>query len=84
MAKGFMIDELRALEKLQNEFQAQVESLAASISDKVEFEFTIFYQPGDGFVIEDDKMGDSPLDGCLEIIGEKGVLTHEDFESIGI
>lgn len=51
------------------------------ISEKTDFEIDIIWQLGDGFTVLDVKSGlyVAPLDICIEIIEEKGILTHEDF-----
>ena len=65
----------------QNKYQSAIGSVEAEISDKVEFEFSIFWQPSDGFVMGDNEMGNAPISECIKVINKKGCLTHEDFRS---
>ena len=54
------------------------------LSDKIDFEFDIFYQPGDGFVIHDSDIGNAPLAPCLVVIHSKGKLSEDDYRSLTI
>lgn len=66
------------------EFHRQL--LVQMMSDQTEFQIDILWQPGDGFVALDIESGSTlaPLDECINIIQEKGVLTREDFDHISI
>ena len=76
-----MKKELKALEAAYHKYQTAIGVMEAKIADKVEFEFSIFWQPGDGFVIADDEMGNGMFDKCLEIIEQKGRLSYEDYRT---
>lgn len=56
------------------------------INKYAEFEADIVYQESDGFTVlnVDSNLCVAPLDECLRIIKEKGILTVEDFNDIRI
>ena len=45
-------------------------------------DFSVFYQPGDGFVICDDRSNNAPLSACLKVIAKKGLLSREDYGTL--
>ena len=75
---------LKSLNRAQNEYEKAISAAESSISSKVEFEFSIFWQKADGFVIANNDMGNAPLDDCLNIIKKKGLLSLEDYNDIRI
>ncbi|SFU77250.1 hypothetical protein SAMN05216480_12333 [Pustulibacterium marinum] len=71
---------VKKLHAARAKYLSVVSDLEAEIIDKVAFEFSIEYQPSDGFIIlhlEDLK--NASLESCLEVIYEKGVLTYGDY-----
>ncbi len=68
----------------QSKYNSVIGAVEQEISDKVEFDFSIFWQPSDGFVIVDDGMGNAPISKCLEIINKRGRLTKDDFDGVCI
>ena len=42
---------LKKLKKAQSKYEGVISSIEQEIADKVEFDFSIFWQPSDGFVI---------------------------------
>lgn len=84
--------EIQTLRRAFNAYNDRLQNLAEKIRDKVDFEFDIHHQPGDGFVLIDidqtastdfgsDISGLAPLDYCLQVISDKGKLSQEDFDS---
>lgn len=74
----------RLLKKLliaQSKYEGVIGNVEYSISDKVEFDFSIFWQPSDGFVMLAFDRYNAPLDKLLRIIQQKGRLTEEDYMS---
>lgn len=76
-----MKKELKAMEAAHDKYTSAISAFHDAIADKVDFEFFVFWQPGDGFVIADNEMGNGQLDKCLEIIAQKGRLTYEDYRT---
>lgn len=77
----------RLLKKMitaQNKYDGTICSVERELSDKVEFDFSIFWQPSDGFVFCDNNGNNSSFINCIEIIKEKGCLSFEDFREAGI
>lgn len=68
------------LNKAHGKYLSAIGDVEELISDKVEFDFSILFQDSDGFVmLNPDGSYNAPLDKCLEIIKNKGVLTTEDY-----
>lgn len=73
-----MRDFEREIDKAWIKFKSTCDEVANVISAKVEFDFSIGYQPSDGPVIEyDGKV--APLKYCLSVIRKHGKLTLNDF-----
>lgn len=73
---------LNKLNRAYVKYDDTIRSAEAEISGKVQFEFHIAYQQGDGWVMVTDTYYNSknaPLKPLLEIIKKKGVLTEEDY-----
>jgi hypothetical protein len=66
------------LNKTHTAYWSAIDNLESYLSDKIDFEFSIFEQPGDGFVIQYDSHN-APLDSCLRIIKCKGKLSLDDY-----
>lgn len=64
-------------------FQSICDGVAIELDGKVEFPFSIGYQPSDGAVLECGVMC-APLKICTNIISSKGRLTLEDFKKVCI
>lgn len=73
------------LERSYNSYMSAIGAMESELVNHCEFEddFSILYQPGDGFVIEHDS-NNASLDDCLEIIKEKGYLSIEDYLDLTI
>lgn len=71
---------LDKLEKAHATYESAKGSMESYLADKCEFgeELSVDYQPSDGFVIQYDS-DNAPLDSCLDVIKEKGALSHDDF-----
>ena len=73
---------LKKLKTAQNNYDGVIGSVEREIFDRVEFDFSIFWQPSDGFVMCDNEMGNNaPISECIKVINKKGCLTYEDFKS---
>lgn len=72
---------VKKLKTAQGKYEGVIGSVEKEIADNVKFDFSIFWQPSDGFVMCDNEMGNAPIDECIEVINKKGCLTYEDFRS---
>ena len=70
---------LKKLQNAQSKYEGVIGSVEDEISDKVEFDFSIFWQPSDGFVMVAFDRYNAPLWKVLKIIKTKGKLTEEDY-----
>lgn len=74
---------LKKLERARFSYLGVVSQVEHKLSDNIDFDFSIFWQESDGFVIvHTDSSDNAPLDDCIEIINDKGVLKYADFPSI--
>lgn len=63
----------------KSRYDSEVGALEAKIKDKVGFDFSIFHQPSDGFVILNyEKSSNAPLSMCLSVIERTGFLSSDD------
>jgi len=63
----------------------EIELLGESLQPFIPFDFTIFHQPSDGFVILNvETMQNSLLKSCIDSIMENGKLTIEEYNSYSI
>lgn len=77
--------EVNKLTTAKARYDTAVVELESKISDAVEFEFGIIYQPSDGFVIlHVEGSHNAPLECCLDIIKGDGVLSYEEYQGICI
>jgi len=72
---------LKKLEAAHNKYGEAKDDVLKYISKHADFETYIVYQPGDGFTLlaVESNLLLAPLDICLKIIDEKGVLTFDEF-----
>lgn len=69
----------KKLYSAKTKYDSAIGDMEAYLSDKVSFEeYYVLYQPSDGFVLGLDNHN-APLDACLFIIKDKGVLSLEDY-----
>ena len=69
------------LNKAESKYRNAVGEIEKQLIGKIKFEFSIQYQPSDGFCILDINHNFlAPIDDCLSIIKDKGILTYEDFK----
>ena len=84
MARGEQLlgKAIRAYDK----YETAVKQLDTFLKDKIEFEFAIDRQPGDGHMIIDldSEMKIAPVDRCLSVIYMRGKLTREDHNRLCI
>jgi hypothetical protein len=81
-----MEKEIKKLHKLYGDYLTQIGVIESKLSDKIDFEFSLDYMPGDGFLILDVESDTkvAPLEDCLKIIKKKGILTSKDLATISI
>jgi hypothetical protein len=66
--------------KAHNKYKSEIENLKNKIQEFVDFEFDIFYQPSDGFILlHVENAHNARLDNCIMIIIEKGSLNYDDY-----
>lgn len=71
------------LKKTYSDYQSQCRKFQNELSDKIEFDFYVDYQPSDGFVIgHSEECHNAPVFSCLNIIEKKGVLTYDDYKDV--
>lgn len=71
---------LRKLMIAQRKYDSAIGNVEAILADKIEFDFSIIWQPSDGFVILDvDGHHNAPLARCLDVILLKGKLSLSDY-----
>lgn len=77
---------LKNLRLAHGKYESAIKKMEGAIFGLVQFEFSIFHQQSDGFVIlRDFDMGqNAPLDKCIKVIEEKGILTIDDYENLTI
>jgi len=75
----------KALHKAHGKYQSAIGDLENKLSDYIDFDFSIFYQPSDGFVIvKIDTAHNARLDSCISEIESKGKLTVYDYLNLSI
>lgn len=65
--------------KKKREYESELNRVEALLKEKIDFDFTICAQPGDGLVIVDESQHNGLLSECLFIINNKGILSYEDY-----
>lgn len=74
-----MIKEYNKLINAKLKYDSEVCNFENKLSSKIDFEFSIFWQPSDGFVILDLFTHNAYLFECLKTIKEFGKLSHDDY-----
>lgn len=74
---------IKSLNIAQRNYERVIEMQRVRLSRFVEFEFSIFYQMSDGWVMESNAHN-APLGSCIDIIREKGYLNYEDYLKVSI
>ena len=71
----------RRLNDKQHELEKEIKTAEKYLKSKIEFDFHIVYQSGDGFCIGSPLNGGSValISHCLDVINEKGKLTKSDY-----
>jgi hypothetical protein len=75
---------INKLSKAQLLYNKAIRDVELAIIDKVEFDFHIFHQPSDGFVMLAFEDHNAPMSVLFGIIKEKGVLTKDDYMEYSI
>jgi hypothetical protein len=80
----------KELVKAKDQYDAILSHLEKELKSKVAFDFSISHQQSDGFCIlyedldSDDAPKLAPLDQCIEIIEDCGILSLSDYDDICI
>jgi hypothetical protein len=71
------------MNRAHSNYLSKLGAVESMLSDKIDFDFSIDYIPGDGFVVLDyDASNVASLSTCIEIIKKKGILTKDDHKQI--
>lgn len=70
---------MNKLDKGLNAFNKAKGSVEAEIVDKVEFDFSIDFNPADGWIMIAFDDHNAILEPLLRVIKQKGILTEDDF-----
>lgn len=78
--------QFNALQKAQLKLEAAIEAMEDILREKIEFDFSVQFQPSDGFTILeiDNSRNTASLKSCMNIIRKKGKLSVEDFLEITV
>jgi hypothetical protein len=69
---------MNKIHKAKNRYDGAITELEETIKPFANFDFTIFYQPSDGFVILPDDTDDNmPVSFAIEAINRDGKLTYD-------
>ena len=69
----------------KSKYDSELGDVESQLSKFIDFDFSVFYQPSDGFVIlAVETCQNAPLSVCIEIINEKGRLTYSDYSGLTI
>ena len=71
---------INKLNNAQGKYEGVIGDVEAEIVDKVEFDFSISWQPSDGFVMIAFDSYNAGLSEVLKVIKEKGKLTEDDYK----
>jgi hypothetical protein len=71
--------QLKKLMNAQSKYDSVIGNVEAELSNKVGFEFSIFWQPSDGFVMLAFDSKNAALAPILDIIKKKGFLNEDDY-----
>ena len=71
---------LKKLNLAQAKYEKAMGEARNSIADKVDFNFSVQWQPSDGWTIVDDNSNVAPMEYVLSVIKRKGRLSYEDFK----
>ena len=67
------------LNRARSKYESHLSAIELKIKPYVKFDFSIIYQPSDGFVVLNYKTSDNYLlSDCLMVIMEEGELTAEN------
>jgi hypothetical protein len=79
---------MKTFEKLiqaKSQLDFFIEKLEIELKDKIDFKFAIVYQESDGWcILKEDCTDLSTLRECIKVIEQKGVLSVDDFDELGI
>ena len=74
---------INKLENAHVKYEGVIGSIELELAPHIPFDFSIFWQSGDGFVIQNE-MKNAPLDACLSHISKFGFLEYSDFKTLCI
>lgn len=76
---GNVMDVLKKLNIAQAKYEKAMGEAKNSIADKVDFNFSVQWQPSDGWTIVDDNAYVATISHVLSVIKIKGRLSYDDF-----
>jgi len=84
-----MKDVIKKLESSRENHLDVIDRVERFLKKKVDFDFYIFYQDGDEFVMgyydsDDEFSKNASLDRVLQVIEHKGILTLDDYMKLSI
>ena len=78
-AQLFIMDVLKKLNIAQVKYEMAMGEARKSIADKVDFDFSVQWQPSDGWTIVTDNSDVAPMEYVISVIKRKGRLSYDDF-----
>ena len=84
LAAVILMKLLKKLNKVQSKYEQAMTDAKAEIEDKVDFGFSIQWQPSDGWTICADDSSVVPLDAVLKTIKDKGRMSVDDMKELSI
>lgn len=73
------MDVLKKLNIAQANYEKAMDEAKNKLIDKIDFNFSIQWQPSDGWTIVDDNSDVAPICHVLSVIKRKGRLCYDDF-----
>ena len=71
---------LRTLQVAQSKYNATVGKIEQRLKDKIDFDFSVQWQPSDGWTIVSESSDVAPFEYCMKVIESKGVLSEAEFK----
>lgn len=83
------MDIIKTLNRAKLKYDIEIQKVHRELSGKVLFDFSIEYQPSDGYVIAADNADDNapyniPIDEVVRVISEKGMFNLRDAAEVSI
>lgn len=87
--KKYDMDIIKTLNQAKLKYDIEIQKVHKKLSEKILFDFSIEYQPSDGFVLVADNINDNapyntPIEKAVRVISEKGVFNLRDAAEVSI